>query len=105
MLDSVPRYSSFFPYRTFLQTIIRAFQLWVRDRGCPKNTCSLVEHDFFVVVVFWSVNKHWHECASERAWHPNFEMGEKNQSNLLQNEANRIFLPRDDGSVLNRIIL
>lgn len=26
------------------------------------------------------------------------------QSNLLQNEA-KIFLPRDDGSVLNRIIL
>lgn len=77
MLDSVPRYSSFFHYRTFLQTVIRAFQLWVRDRGCPKNTWSLVEHDFFVVVVFWSVNKHWHECASERAWHPNFEMGEK----------------------------
>lgn len=27
------------------------------------------------------------------------------QSNLLQNEANKIFLPRDDGRVLNRIIL
>lgn len=35
---SVPAYSRIFHYRTFLQTLTKSFQLWVRDESCSKNT-------------------------------------------------------------------
>ena len=105
MLQSIPANAIILHTRIFLQTFIKVFQLWFRGRSWSNNVgYSLLECDFFFLFSGQLKNNGVNVLAIEPGTHI-LEWVKTIQSNLLQNEANKIFLPRNDGRVLNRIIL
>lgn len=95
----------YLPYQNFPTDFCKGFQLWFRGWSWSNNM-DIVYYMWFCFVLFSGqlTNIGINVLAIEPGTHI-LEWLKTIQSNLLQNEANKIFLPRDDGSVLNRIIL